>query len=287
MINWLKKPYLLVTDIKFNLIISFIIGCFIFLFLYTFQPFGIHDMKNNPLMYTLGFGIVAFLSQIFILIVVPRIFRNTFKDENWTVGKNIIYLTVLVLFIAVLNWFYNKNVQIVSDESPLISFNKMISYTFTIGVFPILLFTFFAEKFHRERRLKNSENIMKQKTSLSDVLNTKKKITVYGNNKQESLSFYLNDLVYISSQSNYACFFINTNNEIKEHVLRNTLTKIIEILGENKNIIRCHKSYIINSNYMNSICGNARGYYLTSSKLIKKIPVSRKFNKEELKNLIN
>ena len=104
-------------------------------------------------------------------------------------------------------------------------------------------------------------------------------INIKGNNKEENISFVLDDLVYISSEGNYASFFIKSNNGIKERVLRNTLSNINKDLKDYKNIIRCHKPYIINSNYMDSISGNARGYFLESQTIPQQIPVSRKFKK--------
>lgn len=285
MINWLKKPYFLVSSIKFNVSLSLIIGLFIFLFLYIFKPFGIYSIQKGILTYTFGFGVITFLVQCFVLIIIPRVFKNKFNDENWTVGKNVIFLTFLVLTIAIFNWLYNNNTQEVSSEFPLINFYQMISYTFMVGVFPVLIFTFLSEKIHRERREKNSEKLMKfKKPNL--VLKKEKKIIVFGNNKEENISFYLSDLIYISSQGNYASFFLNSDNGVKEHILRNTLTNINSNLDSFSNIIRCHKSYIINSNHMCSIAGNARGYFLTSLLTAKKIPVSRKYSKEKLQDLL-
>ncbi|MDD7915542.1 LytR/AlgR family response regulator transcription factor [Polaribacter ponticola] len=111
-------------------------------------------------------------------------------------------------------------------------------------------------------------------------------IILYGTNKTENISFNLNDLIYISSQGNYASFFIKTGSETKEIILRNTLSAIIKELNKYNNIIRCHKSYIINTNYVNAISGNARGYYLRSNSITQQIPVSRSFNKSDLQKMV-
>lgn len=221
-----------------------------------------------------------------MFIVIPNIFKSAFKDEHWTVGKNILFIASLVTLIGVFNWLYNSKVQVISEKTPLVTFTKIISYTFILSVFPILIFTFITEHFYREKRIKASKEIMKFRVP-KIVLKKEKEITIYSNNKEDNLSFYLNDLIYISSQGNYASLFLNSNNKIKEHVLRTTLTNIISDLKKHKNIIRCHKSYIINSEYMNSISGNARGYFLESNKIQIQIPVSRSFNKESLKNLLS
>lgn len=286
MINWLNKPYFFISSIKFNLFLSFIIGLFVFLFLYVFQPFGMYTMQNNLFTYCLGFGVVSFLTHNIMFIVIPNIFKSAFKDENWTVGKNILFIALLVTLIGVFNWLYNNKVQAISEKTPLVAFTKIISYTFILSVFPILIFTFITEHFYREKRIKVSKEIMKFR-ELKTVLKKEKEITIYGNNKEDNLSFNLNDLIYISSQGNYASLFLNSNNKIKEHVLRTTLTSIISDLKKYKNIIRCHKSYIINSEYMNSISGNARGYFLESNKIQIQIPVSRSFSKQSLKSLLS
>ena len=77
-----------------------------------------------------------------------------------------------------------------------------------------------------------------------------------------------------------------TEKGIKEKIIRNTLTKIAIELKEYTTIKRCHKSYIINTKLMDSISGNARGYYLISELNCVKIPVSRSFKKEEIESLI-
>ena len=68
--------------------------------------------------------------------------------------------------------------------------------------------------------------------------------------------------------------------------MRVTLTKIIENLKEYPNIIRCHKSYIINSDYVLDISGNARGYLLKIKFISINVPVSRSFSKQSLQSLI-
>lgn len=286
MLNWLKKPYFFITSIKFNLILSLIISVFIFLFLYVFQPFGMFDMQQqNVLLYCFGFGVVTFLVQNFMFLVLPKLLKKTFKDESWTVWKNILFFMTLISLISVFNWLYNNQMQIVDDNSSLLTFSQITSYTFTIGVFPVFIFTFIAERYCREKREKVSNEIMKQKSS-KIILKKEKQVTIFGTNKEENISFYLTDLIYITSQGNYASFFLNSDDGIKEHILRNTLTNINSDLDSFSNIIRCHKSYIINSNHINSIAGNARGYFLTSLLTTKQIPVSRKYNKEKLQDLL-
>mgnify|MGYP000483537507 CR=1 FL=1 len=282
--NWLKKPYFFIESPKFNLILCFGIGFFIFIFLYLFQPFGFSKIDNNKLLYSLGFGLVSFVIQSFFFLLLPYIFKTIFNDENWTVGKNIVFLFLLILCITFGNWYYNSLVQN-TNSIALISLKDFFIYTFSISIFPIVLFTYISERLYTIRRERASLEIMKYKHSIENKV-TYKEVILYAENKKDFISFNLNNLIYITSQSNYASFFVKTEKGIKEIIIRNTLTKIAEELKGFTSIKRCHKSYIIHTKFMDSISGNARGYFLESELLSIKIPISRNLKKDEIKRLI-
>ena len=283
-LNWLKKPYFFINSSKHNILLSFGVGCFIFLFLYIFQPYSISNTLNNKLLYTAGFGFITFVLKSFFFTIPPLIFKEYFRDENWTVGRHIMLLILLVSSITFCNYFYNLFVQN-TDNMDLLSLEIFFLYTFSVSIFPIIIFIFISEKLHRVFREKNSKKIMKFKVS-TPVEKNNEDVNILADNNKENISFNTANLVYITSNSNYASLFINTNNGVEEHILRSTLSKIYKNLENNKNIIRCHKSYIINAKNMDSISGNARGYFLESKLLTNQIPVSRSFKKEDLNNLI-
>ncbi|WP_157812223.1 LytTR family DNA-binding domain-containing protein [Polaribacter sp. ALD11] len=243
------------------------------------------ELKNNLFLYSLGYGIITFLVQLVLFIGGPYFFKDYFKDENWTIGKNILLLTTLVTLISLCNWFYNSKVQ-ATDNLQIINLKNIFGYTFSIAIFPIVMVTYYKEVFHRHKREKISDDIMSLKVPKKDKNKEEKEITIYGTNNKENITFNSNDLVYITSQANYASFYKKTTNGIEEQILRTTLSLISTKLKEHNVFIRCHKSYIVNSTYMDTISGNARGYFLESKLLSIQIPVSRNFKKEELKNLI-
>ena len=113
-------------------------------------------------------------------------------------------------------------------------------------------------------------------------------VEAHSDNRKEFIGFDINNLIYITSQGNYASFFLKKENsyDLKEEILRVTLSKIESNLKNYSSIIRCHKSYIINTSYIDDITGNARGYLLKSKFLSFEIPVSRKFSKNSLFGLL-
>lgn len=283
--NWIKKPYFFINSTKLNLIICIGCGLFIFIFLYIFQPFGIHLIENDILLYTLGFGFVTFAVQTFFFILLPYLYKDFFDDENWTVGKNIIFLFSLVSCITFFNWYYNSFAQNTQSVA-ILSLKDFFVYTFSIAILPVTLFTYVSEKLYRIHRQNVSKILMKSKVN-TDNITVDKKIIIYAENKKDTISFNIDTLVYITTQGNYASFYFYISNELKEQILRNSLTRIALQLKDYNTIKRCHKSYIIHKKYMNSISGNARGYYLKSDILSIEIPISRNLKKEEIKKLIN
>jgi hypothetical protein len=283
-LNWLKKPYFFNSSLKSQISIALGIGFFIFIFLYLFLPFGMSDLKGNIFFYCLGFGFVTFFTQTFIFGIIPLIFKDFFKNENWTIGKNILLLFILITAISFFNWLYNSQVQN-TENWRLLTLKEIYIYTFTISIFPIFIFTYLSEKFYSIQRQSVSKKIMDTRVT-DKTIKIDETVTLYAENNKDTITFNLNKLVYITSQKNYASFYLKTENGLKERILRNSLLQIIKQLKDFKNIKRCHKSYIIHTKFMDSIYGNARGYYLKSKFLDKEIPISRSFKKEEIKEFI-
>ncbi|MCG1035086.1 LytTR family DNA-binding domain-containing protein [Polaribacter sargassicola] len=286
---WLSTPYYFNPSIKFKFKVSISMGIFIFLFLYFFRPFYLSSFTELVLEYTAFIGFITFLGIFFILFIPPIFLKKYFHEDNWTIGRSL-FLIIIGVFIIGSSLWYLGNLFKNFHSFRSINYFRYLSYSYLVGTLPIVFFVFFNEKKLREKRKKKAEktiNTLKNKQKENKVV-LEEFVTIYSDNKKEKISFKITDLVYITSEGNYASFFILTDNKknLKEKILRVTLSKINNELETYKNIIRCHKSYIINANYIKDIKGNARGYLLKSNIISFDIPVSRSFSKNSLENLI-
>lgn len=288
-LSWLSTPYYFNPSIKFKLKTSFIFGLFVFIFLYIFKPFALATLEEILFEYTLGIGLITFIGSFTAFYIPPLLFKKYFDEDNWTIGRNVFLIMITMLIIGSVLWsfagFYKKEKGITN-----ISYLHFILYSYLVGVIPVFLIIFINEKNTRERREKRASEILsqKQKKLLEKEKSLRNKLVVYSENKKEHLTITIKDLVYITSQGNYASFFIkNEDCSLKEKILRVTLTKIEETFKDYPNIIRSHKSYIINTNFVLDIKGNARGYLLKSQFVSFDIPVSRSFSKQSLQGLLN
>lgn len=284
-VKWLSTPYYFNPSSWFKLKTSLILGLSSFLFLYIFRPFSISSLEEKIIFeYTFGISFVSFLGAFCILIVPPLVFKDFFHEEKWTVGKNLLLIFLGLLFIGTFLWFF-ANTYRAKNNSESINYLVFLTYTYISGAIPISFMIFINEKNVRLRREKKAEfiseiNVLKPKQLFN------KNIIIYADNQKEFLNISIDNLVYVTSQGNYASFFTLKNNYLKEQILRVTLSKVSDELSQYSNMIRCHKSFIINTKFIKKISGNARGYLLHVDCIPFQIPVSRSFGKESLKKLI-
>lgn len=287
--SWLSTPYYFNPSTGFKLRISFFFGLFVFLFLYIFRPFYLSQFDVIIVEYTIGIGTIAFLGTFFMLYVPPLIFKEYFNEDNWTIGRNIFLILLGVLFIGSFLWYFGEMYKEPFNLRRL-SLLEYLTYTLLVTSLPLTFFVFSDERRIRNLRQKKIKDIkeFKEQKELKESQPVDEIIKIYSDNKKEHLLVKVSSIIYITSQGNYASFFIknDTNNDLKEMILRVTLTKIDNAFKNHSNIIRCHKSYIINTGYIDDITGNARGYLLNSKLFPNQIPVSRSFSKKSLLSLM-
>jgi TolB-like protein len=102
---------------------------------------------------------------------------------------------------------------------------------------------------------------------------------ILNSDTREKLELNLSTLIYIEAQENYSRIVWLSGDKVDEKLLRVTLKKIENQVSDSS-IIRCHKSYIINTGFRFNVLGNSNGYRLKSSYLKETIPVSRSLGKE-------
>lgn len=288
-VSWLYTPYFFNPSTKFKLKVSLLFGLFVFGFLFLFKPFTLSTFVGFLLEYTAIIGVFTFFGSFFMLYIPPLIFKNYFKEDNWNIGRNIFFIFISILLVGTLLWYFAGGYKETKGVKN-ITLPAYLFYSVLVGTIPTFFSIYVNEKVTRVKREKRAQEISsykKNKLLVAKKKKLKQTIKIYSENKKEHLLLNINELVYITSQGNYASFFLKSqSNHLKEEILRATLTKIDLQLEKYPNVIRCHKSYIVNSNYVDDVIGNARGYLLNSSLIPFKIPVSRGFSKKSLKSLL-
>ncbi|HRI41304.1 MAG TPA: LytTR family DNA-binding domain-containing protein [Bacteroidia bacterium] len=249
----------------------------VFLFLWVFRPFGIDRVEVESLdLFIAGYGLVTFLVAGLLVVVVPILIPAWFQESGWTIGKNILFYTILITGIGLGNTFYTAKVlgKHVGPEGFLFF---QIS-TLSVGAVVASMFTLL--RYTRNLRFHEAEaKSLDQELHEQAVPATGETIVLTAENGKESLSLKLDDLLFIESADNYSSVCYREGKLLRRQLLRGSL-RMLEQQLSGSSIVRCHRSYLVNLRSVRRITGNSQGYRAHFENLEDGIPVSRKAGPE-------
>lgn len=268
MLKFLRKPYPFNDDLKRNAKIIFFISISIFVFLLLFQPLDIINLENRDKLYLIiGLGIITFLSLSVNLLVLPSLFPKVFLHREWIVWKEIFWNLWLLFTISFGYFLLYKILGILDFDF------YMVVKLVLIAVMPLTLLIVFNQ--NRLLRLHLfTANLLNKK--LNESKSVQDQLVHFDSDYQkDKLSIKARLLLLVRSADNYIEIFWKEGDSIKKQLLRGTLLKTQELLSEYNYIFKCHRSFIVNINYIDRVEGNTQGYKLFLENIDFEIPVSK------------
>ncbi len=133
------------------------------------------------------------------------------------------------------------------------------------------------------------ENLTHVRTQLSKYEKEPMDINIelFSDNKTDKIMVRSADLVLIRSADNYIEIVFKENEQFKKKLVRNTLRNIEDRLSFYPWFIRCHRTCIINKDYVERLVRNYTGQKIILKGYDAEIPVSRQYQllvKEALNN---
>lgn len=243
---------------------------FVGVFLMIFQPFGSSEWPQPyKYVYLTGYGLVTFVVLLLVSFIGPSIFRNWFAEKNWTVGREILHNLYIILFIALGNLLYTQ--QITLGHISLLGILAWVGITLAVGILPATIITLI-----NYNRLLRRHVVGDFQIEESSQLPSSTPLTLLAENEKDILTITAGDLLFIESADNYAEVVYYENEKREKRLLRSSLSRIEEQIQE-PDIVRCHRSYIVNLRQVERISGNAQGYKLHLRKEDTIIPVARRY----------
>ena len=270
MFKFLKKPYKFNDDLKYNSKLIFFISIGVLVFLYLFQPLDVSLMNNKEKLYVVvGLGSITFLSLSLNLLILPSLFPGIFVKRIWNIKKEIIWNLWILTTISVGYYLYYKMLGIFDVDF------KMILGLIIIAIIPITgLITV-----NRNRILRSYVKISKgiNKRLKENRFKEEKLVHFESDYVNDNLSIKVNLLILIRAANNYIEVFWKEKDVVKSQMIRTSLKKAEDLLEEYKFIFKCHRSYMININFINKMEGNLKGYNLFFENINFTVPVSKNF----------
>lgn len=267
--SWLNKPFPFYENLKEKLLAPLYIALSIILVLVIFNPTRNVDYLEIQFFKVFAYAFIAFSVASFFNIALPKIFNTFFDIEKWIIYKALVFIFAKLLVISLINAVFAFYFDNPSNNIHFIHFLISVLYfTFIVSLVPIIIFIFWLEKRFYKKHYRISQ-IANQKIHDLQIEKSKEEYIEF-----ESFKITLNSILFVRADGNYCTFYFENGNSVDKTLIRVTL-KEVENRINRINIVRCHKSYMVNLQKVDKIEGNARRYSCTFSKVNTSIPISR------------
>ncbi|CAM1373580.1 LytTR family DNA-binding domain-containing protein [Tenacibaculum xiamenense] len=251
----------------------------IFTFIATFlliQLFPFSNIKFNEFSSQLFTSVVFALLASVSYLINYHIFKPT-KRDPWLYRHEVLYHACIFLGIFFLinlfaYFFLNLSLKYIVRETSSFSYSieftiKSLIYTSVFGVVFYILINFF-----------DLVHYITNKTKLNIELddNSKGILDLRGKNKNERLVIPASNLIYMKSEGHYVSIYYTLldKQKLNNVIFRSSMSEIEKNLEIHNSIIRCHKSYFINSDHVKAINYYGKKFYAIINGFNKRIPIA-------------
>jgi hypothetical protein len=278
MLNIFNKPYPFNDDLKHNTRVIFFISIGVFVFLWLFQPFDISSLPVRQKYYLLvGFGFVTFLALSLNLLIIPSLFPAKFSSAVWNIKKDILWNSWTLFTILGGYFLFTEWLGIMK-----FNFYTVIKLVLT-AILPISVLIIINYNRMLRTHVKTANELnrkLKEHKQVEDRI-----IHFISDYQKDSLAIKASTLLLIRSANNYIEIFWKEGDAVRNQMVRCSMITAEGIVKEFKFIFKCHRSFIVNINYIERFEGNSQGYKLYFDSVNFAIPVS-KTSVDKLKELI-
>ncbi len=269
--NILSQPYPFYYQGKGLWIIAGLLFLMTFFFSYAFEPFVVYTPEHK--MDYLWISFIHACSPGLVIGLFALFNKSSEYEEKWNVFREILLIASFLLMVGILQFLIRDIIYNNPNNWSWRYLYEEIRNTFLVGTLFAILLT--SLNFNRL----NAKNTKKARAfNVSDDLVRPVPVnaTVYIETQVKANDFELqtDTLLFAKADGNYVELFFEGGKNTKV-LKRITLKELEEILKPYPNIIRTHRSYLVNLNHVSRVIGNAQGYKLRLNDFDQKIPVSR------------
>jgi len=281
----LKSPYPFEPSVFPLLLYGLGSGLFIWLFFVLLEPLGFSLLPVAPRRALfLGYGLVTFLGITLNGLLLPRLAPPLFREEKWTLGRQILWMGWVTLTIGVGSYLLSGAVcSHYAIPGQWVRLQTIVLDTFIIAVIPITVIS-----------LANSARLLKRNARVVQEANRRLErlpgmeppaketeapgqVEIVAANNRDSLRVALADLLYIQAEENYVRVHAR-GNKAAPPLLRTSLARVERQLRPvHPRLFRCHRAFIVNTAQIARVAGNAQGLKLALKDAPAIVPVSRRF----------
>ena len=247
--------------------------------------------EQDKFIYTAFFII---FSTIFLIFSRIMMFYMSKRLIRFTLPIFIIWSLAEIVLIGLFHAYISLRIMHVQEYTNALIIGKSILITFIALGFPFIVTDLSFALLDAQRVLKIARKVIQSnETSTQNTSkNTSGEQVVTDNPDIINLNDYtgalkftvkLENIFYIKAEGNYVNVFYNNKGGISSFMLRNKIQAIEDSLAGTP-LMRCHRTYIVNSNNIKLIRNEADGYYIDFNQAgLESVPVSNTYREKIVK----
>ena len=246
--------------------------CFIINFF--FEPFVVYVPEHK-----ISFVWISLVHSVLPVLIAYGYFTlaNFFFDgeETWVIGKEILNLAIVLLLIGISNFLIrdliydnprNWSWQYLYEEIR----NAFLVGSLLVAIIVPLNFNNMFRKYHQQADDLNRNYHAVPPTGESDDL-----IFIKTQVKGDDFQLKVSGFLFARVAGNYVELIMRSEGVLTKQLKRISIKDLGQQLAGNCHIMKTHRAYLINTQTISDIKGNAQGYQLTLDHYPEKVPVSR------------
>lgn len=267
----LAKPYPADFSFLANVRVAAVYGLLIGMLLFLLKPFGL-GREANFLYHCLAYGSITFLCLFFIRSSFPLFASRWSKEQNWSIGKELVLAVLVLLLIGLANAIYTIFAFEGGTEIWSQLLMRIMVSTVALGLLPIALVKLYVQNKLLSRHVQQAALVDTQLTPQSVAeINT---VRVVAANEKAVFEHTADEVLVFVAEGNYVEVLFLQEQQLTKQLIRQRLTEVEKQLSS-PSFFRCHRSYIVNLQQVQQVGGNARGYELRLGPEVPVVPVSR------------
>jgi hypothetical protein len=263
-----------------NFCVGFILSAFIFIY----EPF---PMKACHTVMLVLYLIVTTICTYVVMTVVPLLLNRA----NWTRWKFFLcaYLDIVIITLAYLlveqysvrNYGFHFHLFMNEEHTFIQNYLSMFTFDCMAGTVVCVVIYFFlvSNEANALLQARGSLSGLSFRKGRMEAQTPDKMITLSGRTKG-SLMLKPNHILYMEVQGNYVdVHYLDENRKISRKTIRTTIQQMEDALENYPDVVRCHRTYIVNIFHLKKINTSQQGLSLILKYVNKPISVSRTYRK--------
>ena len=245
---------------------------FALVFINIYKPFSSSNWYRVSEFKFFVFSSLIILTGVLVVVISRIVMYYWGRKHAISVGAYSVWIILEIFFMSL---FYTIYTLVLNPEREYLSvFKESAINTSLVLLLPYSVLHFYFSYQEKERQLRLLEE------DRAEAANKLSVFPFYDEKHELRLSVKRTNLLYIESADNYVCIWYLNKGVLTKFMLRNSLKSIEESLAET-NVLRCHRSYMVNFDQVKVIRREKDGIYLELGvEKVPDIPISKTYSEK-------